>query len=811
MAIPNQQTRLTVALVGNPNTGKSTVFNALAGIRQRVGNYPGVTVEKKTGLLDYQGRRYELVDLPGLYSLAPRSRDEMVAVDLLLGRHPGSAAPQAVVCIVDASNLERNLYLVSQVLELNLPTVLALNMTDVAEDHGISIHVERLGRQLGIPVVAMRANRGIGIADLKATLAAVVDGPTGDAVTPLPDVFEQEVTRLAAFIAARTASDQAEPVPRHVVRRLLLDVGGPSCGSGRSDALADGRSDERGSMGRGRRRRRRQAGRWNRAEPCHGPGRADRARGGRADARIGSLPANDDGEIGRQLQAARDRLAQAGCPVPGIETKARYDWIHRVLEGVLTRPSQHKVTVTDRIDRLLTHPVWGMIVFALVMVIVFQSVFIWAGPFMSWIETASGLMGAWIEARMAEGALRSLLVDGVIGGVGGVLAFLPQILILFLFIAILEDCGYMARAAYLMDKLMVRVGLNGKSFIPMLASFACAVPGIMAARVIENERDRLTTILVAPLMTCSARLPIYALLIAAFIPAKTYFCVLSLQGLTLVALYALGITTAVVAALVLKRTILRGRAQPFVMELPSYKWPSLRTIFFRVTERGWVFLHTAGTIILAVSIIVWAALYFPHNAEVVEAPFRAERQRLESQLAQLGPHDAGRRLLLDQFARLDRRIAAAYQRQSVLGRAGRLVEPVFRPLGWDWRISCAVIASFPAREVVVATLSVTYNLGEDLDWTAEDGSNGGRTTLVSALRSATVNGSDRKLFTIPVALSIMVFFALCAQCAATLAVIRRETNSWRWPAFTFAYMTALAYLGALITYQLGTWIGGYLG
>ncbi len=305
-------------------------------------------------------------------------------------------------------------------------------------------------------------------------------------------------------------------------------------------------------------------------------------------------------------------------------------------------------------------------------------------------------------------------------------------------------------------------------------------------------------------MTCSARLPIFALLIAAFIPNVTYLRVFSLQGFTLVAMYGLGIATAVVAALVLKRTILRGQAPPFVLELPTYKWPSVRTIAFRVAERGWLFLHTAGTIILAVSILIWAALYFPHNADVVEAPYRPQRERLEAELARLPPDDAGRAPLADELARLDRQIAGAYQRQSFLGRAGRLVEPVFRPLGWDWRISCAVIASFPAREVVVATLGVVYNLGDDVDAESQEEV----TQYRRRLEKATWDGSDRKVFNVPVALSIMVFFALCCQCAATLAVIRRETNSWRWPLFTFTYMTTLAYLGALVTYQAGTWIGG---
>jgi len=751
MPPPPPRSSFTVALIGNPNTGKSTLFNALAGIRQRVGNYPGVTVEKKTGAMDHEGHRYELIDLPGLYSLAPRSRDEMVAVDVLLGRHLASAPPDAVVCIVDASNIERNLYLVSQVLELGLPTVLALNMLDVAEDQRIAIDVERLRRQLGIPVVAMKANRGIGVAELRARLAEVVGGPTQHAATPLPEVFEKEVTRLQAVITDRAGdANRAEPIPRYLVRRLVLDMGGYL-----QRTLLD----------------------------------------------------KNDPQIGCQLRAARDRLAKAGCEVPGIETKARYGWIGRVLEGVLEHPSEYRASVTDRIDRVVTHPVWGMILFVLVMVVVFQSVFTWSGPFMASIEAAFDAMGEWVRARMAQGALRSLLIDGVLGGVGAVLVFLPQILFLFLFIAVLEDCGYMARAAFLMDKLMVRVGLNGKSFIPMLASFACAVPGIMAARVIENERDRLTTILVAPLMTCSARLPIYVLLIGAFIPQQTYFGVLSLQGLTLVALYALGIACAVVAALVFKRTILRGSAPPFMMELTSYQWPSLRTIVFRVWERAWVFLHTAGTMILAVSIVIWAALYFPHNAEVVEAPFRAQRSELEARLARLPPDVAQRAPLAQRLRELDHQVAGAYQRQSLLGRVGLAVEPVFTPLGWDWRISCAVIASFPAREVVVATLGVVFNLGEEVDAESNEGSNAFR----AKLDKATWNGTDRKVFNIPVALSIMVFFALCAQCAATLAVIRRETNSWRWPAFTFAYMTTLAYLGALVTYQVGMWIGGYSG
>ena len=727
----------TVALIGNPNTGKSTLFADLVGVRQHVGNYPGVTVEKKTGQMAFAGRQFEFVDLPGLYSLAPRSRDEMVVVDVLLGRRREVAAIDAVLCIVDASNLERNLYLVSQVLELGVPTILAVNMIDVAENRGIRVDAARLERQLGVTVVPVQANRRIGVPRLKAALARMAarsepdagdptrdvagrpaeihavgetrPGPLPSNVTPMPEPFEAEVALLESELADHPEATPTGSLPRCLVRRLLLDVNGYL----QRTLLRDARGD------------------W-----------------------------------GRRIEAARRRLANANHPVPMVETIARYDWAHRVLEGVVVEPGRYRLTATDHIDRVLTHRLWGAVVFALVMLVMFQSVFVGARPAMQWIESATAVVGSWVTMHMAEGALRSLLVDGVISGVGAVLAFLPQILILFAFLALLEDCGYMARTAFLMDRIMVRVGLSGKSFIPMLSSFACAVPGIMATRVVENERDRLTTILVMPLLTCSARLPIYTLLIAAFIPAQYYLGgLLNLQGLTLAGLYLLGILAAVTFAMVFKRTILRGQTPPFVMELPGYKWPSPRTILFRMTERGLIFLRCAGTLILMVSILVWAALYYPHNPQA---------SRLEQ------------------------------QRNSFLGRAGRVIEPVVKPLGWDWRIGCAVIASLPAREIVVATIGVMYHLDDESGRDPEQGN----MPWSEKLRRATWDGTDRSVFNVPVALSIMVFFALCAQCTATLAVIRRETNSWRWPAFTFAYMTMLAYFGALATYQFGMWISG---
>jgi ferrous iron transport protein B len=594
---------------------------------------------------------------------------------------------------------------------VGLPTVLAVNMTDIAERHGVHVDWAKLQQRLGVPVVKVQANQKVGLSDLKAVLTRTVSTPsapqTVSGVTRMPETFEHEVTAFEKALAERKTENL---MPRSLLRRLLLDVNG-----------------------------------YLQSELLRDPG----------------------GYWADWLESARKRLAKADCPVPAVETTVRYQWADDVLREAVSEPGHYQTTVTDRIDRVLTHRFWGLLFFIIVMIAVFQAVFVGARPLMDAIEHLTDTTAGWVSAQMPEGALRSLLVDGVVHGVGGVLAFLPQILVLFAFLAVLEDCGYMARSAFLMDRLMVRVGLSGKAFIPLLSSFACAVPGIMATRVIENERDRLTTILVAPLLTCSARLPIYAMLIAAFIPSQTYLGgLLNLQGLTLAALYLLGIVAAVTFALLFKRTILRGQTPPFLMELPSYKWPSLRTVVFRMAERGWVFVRCAGTLILAISILVWAALYYPHHP-------KASHQE--------------------------------QQQNSYLGQAGRVIEPVVRPLGWDWRIGCAVLASLPAREIVVATMSVMYHIDDENTDAASDKN---ASLWRARLRSVKWDGTDRPVFNIPVALSIMVFFALCAQCAATLAVIRRETNSWRWPAFTFTYMTVLAYFAAMLTYQVGMRIGG---
>jgi ferrous iron transport protein B len=724
--------KLTAALVGNPNTGKTTLFNALSGMRQRTGNYPGVTVETKKGSTTCAGRAFDLIDLPGTYSLAPRSPDEMVAVDVILGRQEGEARPDVVVSIVDASNLDRNLYLTSQAMELGVPLVVALNMMDVAASQGLCIDPAKLAASLGAPVVPIQANRKIGLDKLRQAIAAVAD--CGSAIgnlqsamaAPFPAAFDREVRVLHA--------DLGGEVPLFLVRRLLLDVGG----------YTETRLIER------------------------------------------------HGEHVRELVGeARERLAAAGCPVPAVEAKSRYAWIRHITAGCLERPKVRPVSWTDRLDRVLTHKLWGTLVFLAVMFVVFQSIFTWAKPLMKWIGDGKDFLAEVLSASLPAGAFTSLLVDGVLVGVGSVVQFLPQILILFAFIAVLEDCGYMARAAFLMDKLMARCGLSGKSFIPMLSSVACAVPGIMATRVIENRRDRLATILVAPLMSCSARLPVYTLLIGAFLrpPEGATWRDFSwwVPGLTMFAMYTIGLIVAPLVALALKRTLLRGETPAFVMEMPLYKRPELRTVVRRVVDSGWAFVRRAGTVILATMVFVWALLYFPHT--------NATGVKYDDRIAEV-KRDGG-----DEEEQTDKvnAIQAEWKRDSVLGRVGRAMEPAVKPLGWDWRVAVAALASFPAREVVVGTLGIVYQAGK-----VESEDKAAVTELGAKLADAKWDGSDRKVFTVPAALSLMVFFALCCQCASTLAVIHRETRSWGWAAFTFTYMTILAYIGALVTYQVGT-------
>ena len=708
-----------IALVGNPNTGKTTLFNALTGMSQRVGNFPGVTVERKSGRMQMpDDASLEVIDLPGTYSLSAQSPDEKIAVDVLLGVLRDESPIVGVIAVLDASNLKRNLYLVSQLLELHMPLIVALNMSDVARVRGIRIDASALSSRLGVPVIPIQANRRVGLAELKTALAAVV--AKGDREADLSLWSEGWRNEL------RTTAERFVGVSPGVFLRALAD----SEGELRRKLVA---------------------------------------------------------QFGHAFDSALKQLETdliLGESFADRAVELRYSWVDEVLEGALADPEPMRVTQSDKIDRIVTHRFWGTLIFAAIMGIVFQSIFAWAAPLMDLIDESFGALADWVGPQMPEGALQSLVVDGIIAGVGGVVIFLPQICILFLFISILEDCGYMARAAFLMDRLLTRCGLSGKSFIPMLSSFACAVPGVMATRTIDDRKDRIATMLVAPLMSCSARLPVYTIFIAAFIPETTW-AGFGLQGLTLFSMYGLGIVVAVPVAWIVKKTMLKGEATPFILELPSYKIPDVRTVVMRVYQSAGHFLQRAGTLILAATIVMWALAYFPRPESLLA---EQEQARMTLQ-AQGGSEEA--------LVALDARLAGEMIAQSYLGRMGKAIEPVVRPLGWDWRIGMATLASFPAREVIVAVLGTIYSLGE-----VDEESSSLREALQEAMWA---DGS--RVFNIPVALSVMVFFALCAQCVSTLAVIQRETQSWRWPLITFAYMTILAYVAALLTYRFGMFLG----
>ncbi len=723
--------KLTFALIGNPNTGKSTLFNALAGMKARVGNYPGVTVEKKIGSFQYQNCEIELIDLPGTYSLSPRTADEMVSVRVLLGLQEQAEAPNAVVCIVDATHLQRHLYLFSQLLDLGIPAILVLNMWDEVQKQKIEIDVKKFEQRLGVPVVAACARSGLGIDELKEKMLALFEKHDSENrpdskpahLELFPENFQQARSEISQVIQSR--ADQQ--IPEYLAERLLLDINGET---------------EREIL-------------------------------------------NGDESIAETLRSKREELKQNGCPIPAIEPRVRYGWAREMLEGIIQQPELPAEHRGNSLDRWLTHRFWGPAFFAVVMLLMFQAIYTWAGPLMGGIEFAQDKLSGLIIGAMAPGAFRSLLTDGIVGGVGSVVVFLPQILILFLFIAVLEDCGYMSRAAFLMDRIMTKVGLSGKAFVPMISSFACAVPGIMAARTIEDRKERFVTILVAPLMSCSARLPVYLLMINAFIPKESIFWgLVSLQAFVLFSFYLLGVLVAIPVAWILKKTWFKGEVAPFVMELPNFKWPSLRVVFYRVWDRGRSFLKQAGTLIFLTTIIVWAAGYFPGDRSELNQVMTL----LESE--SLSEDEIAREI----FEQRSRELSSQLLNSSFLGTAGHFIEPAVEPLGWDWRIGMGAIASFPAREVIIGTLGTIYSLGGDVD--EEDAG------LMEKMHSAR-KADGTPVYNIPVALSVMVFFALCAQCGATLMVMRQETNSWKWPLFSFVYMTTLAYLGALATYQIG--------
>ncbi len=717
MARTVAQRGLTAALVGVPNSGKTSLFNALTGSSQKVGNYAGVTVEKVSGRTQGPDGPITIIDVPGLYSMRPVSADETVAAEVIVGR-AGEARPDVLVCVVDATNLERNLYFLSQLSGAGIPTVVALTMVDVVQRDRNSLDVDRLAGELGVEVVPVVAHRGQGLLELKAAIGRAVEGRRLlDIDLGFPAAVREPVFRLHDRLA-RAGVD----VTRSEVREALLDEGA---------ALND---------------------------------------------KLANLP-----EMVEAFVEERARLLGAHADGRTIDAQTRYAWAGRIRREVLATSGQLDRRTTDAIDRVLTHRVFGLVVFVGLMYLVFQSIYTLAAPLMDIIEAGVGAVKGWVSPMLAGAPLlQSAVVDGVLTGMGAVLVFLPQICILFALIAVLEGTGYLARAAFLMDRLLGWCGLSGRAFIPLLSSFACAVPGIMAARVMPDARSRLLTVLVAPLMSCSARLPVYVLLIGAFVePVYGAWW----AGAALFAMHFVGLAFAVPVVALLNRRVARGRRLPFVLELPRYQWPRVRDVVLTVVSRAKVFLTTAGTIILVMSIAIWALLSFPRS-EAMEARYRADYRALAA--TQRGDVTEENYLQMRST------------RDSYLGQFGRAIEPVFVPAGFDWRLTTAILAAFPAREVVVSAMGIIFDLGGEADEESPD--------LRQALKQATWP-DGRPLVTVWTAASLMVFFALCAQCMATLAAIQRETGSWKWAAFAFGYMTLLAYVAAVAVYQLGSRLG----
>ena len=630
---------LVLAVAGNPNAGKTSLFNALTGLKQKVANYPGVTVESKIGnwALASSLPPARLIDLPGLYSLNATSVDEEIARNVLVGDASKALKPDAIIVVVDATNLTRNLYLAIQLIETGRPVVVALTMFDLAERNKIKIDLHKLSSALGVPVVPFVAKERRGFHELAQAVLAIT--------------AEQNSARLQS-----------------VENETLLD------------------------------------------------------------------------------------------PRSQTTLIKRYARIERIINEVVDVTDEGNRTISERIDRIATHRVFGPLMLLLVMTIVFQTIFSWANLPMNLIDNSFLALRTAARTHLPPGILTDLFTDGVIAGVGSVLVFVPQIFLLFLFISLLEDSGYMARAAFLMDRLMRCFGLHGKAFMPLLSSFACAVPGIMATRTIENPKDRLATILIAPFMSCSARLPVYTLMIATLFSGSKVLGVISTGVLVILGMYLFGIAVALIAASILNRTILKSSRTAFVMELPPYRLPIPRNVARAIMMSVGTFVKRAGTVILAISILLWALAAFPRTSTG----------------------------------------SAEQIRNSYAGRLGHVIEPAIAPLGFDWRIGIGIISSFAARETIVSTLSIVYNAGED---STEQSS-----TLINALVEARRDDGS-PVWTPLVGFSLMVFFLLACQCMSTIAIVRRETNSLRWPLFMVVYMLLIAYAGSLITYQGGRLLG----
>lgn len=702
MTLPRVTPPPTVLVAGNPNSGKSTLFNALTGARAHVANYPGVTIDRISARLAIgDGQAIELVDLPGTYSLSARSREEQIAVDALLGRH--LPAPHAVVVVVDAAALGRALFLAIEVLATGVPVVIALNMSDEAARDGIDVDTAQLAAMTGAEVVRTVATKGVGLAELKAAIArAAAKAPADAPFLERPADLNVDIAELEAAILTEGVLERPSAA-RAWATWLLL-------------SLEDSGLDD-----------------------------------------LVNIPPR----LRTLTLAIRRRAAEAGRNVDLELISSSYRRVDAIVDAVVSRPN-HSQRFTDRIDAFLTHGLYGGVFFAVVMMVVFQALFTWSEPAIALIEEAVGGVQNLVAAALPPGPFADLVINGIVAGVGNVVVFVPQIGLLFLFIGMLEDSGYLARVAFVIDRLMRSVGLNGRAFVPMLSGFSCAIPAVMATRTIESRTDRLLTMLVLPLMSCSARLPVYVLITATIFAPGTRFGFLSVGAIVLFSMYMLSVVAALTAAAVLRRTVLKGPGSPLVLELPPYRLPAPRVLLFNVWQRVRSFLAGAGTVILALTIVLWALLSYPKAAT-----------------------DA----------------AGDQLRHSFAGRLGHAIEPAIEPLGFDWRIGVGIIGAFAAREVFVSTLAIVFDIESDGE---ED------QPLREALRTATWP-DGRPLMTPLAGVSLMVFFVLACQCMSTVAVVRRESGTWRWPLFMVAYMTVLAYGASLLVYQVGSRLGWGIG
>ena len=724
-----------VLLAGNANSGKTTVFNALTGARAQVSNYPGVTVTRTSRRVTLpDGSAAEIIDLPGTYSLTTHSPDEQVAVDEVFGHYEGQ--PDAVVVVVDAGALERGLYLVLQIAETGVPVIVALNMMDEASASGADFDAARLGSWLSATVVPMVASKGKGIDALRTAIEdALRLAPRTDcAWTGLPPQAERGVSTVAQAMSDAAFAD-TPATRRSWALWSLLSFG---------------------------------------SDHGHGNGNGN------------GLPPHVRQTVERVQAEASNAQRSLDEQIIG----ARYNWIETVVADGRTMAREDTRKWTSRLDSVLTQRVYGVAVFALVMAVLFEALFTWSEPLIGVIEAGTMELQAGATAVLPTGVLQDLMVDGVIAGVGNVVVFVPQIAMLFLFIAVLEDVGYLARVAFVIDRLMGRVGLHGKAFVPMLSGFACAVPAVMATRTIESPRDRLITMLTLPMVSCSARLPVYALVTAViFAGDDRFFGILSVGAVVLFTMYALSVVATLGAAAVLRRTVLRGPRLPLVLELPPYRVPVLRNVIVVTWRRVQRFLVDAGTIILTMTIILWAMLSFPHSTEIAT---RYDGLRTDAVTSTTDPGLQTMRL-----STLNGQEASEQIRYSVGGRLGRLIEPALEPLGFDWRLGVGILGAFAAREVFVSTLGIVFGIEE-----ADEASVPLRSSLQSAQRA-----DGTPLMTPLTGVSLMVFFVLACQCMSTIVVVRRESGTWRWPVFMFGYMSALAYVASLAVYQVGSAMG----